>query len=142
MNNHPQITSLYNIYKQETQSFRKVHRMIDLFESIIKMHTIVILAEYFKRNQLSDTAKGLLAVGLRTPSLGTWQLFSRELFKELKTAEHPFIFPAFPNEFETLDKALNNEKTNVISFRNGYAHGATPSEEDCIKDIKQYEPFL
>jgi hypothetical protein len=116
--------------------------MIDLFESVIKMHTIVILAEYFKRNQLSDTAKGLLAVGLRTPSLGTWQLFSRELFKELKTAEHPFIFPAFPKEFETLDKALNNEKTNVISFRNGYAHGATPSEEDCIKDIKQYEPFL
>ena len=96
----------------------------------------------YKRNQLSDTAKGLLAAGLRTPSLGTWQLFSRELFKELKTAEHPFSFPAFTKEFETLDKALNNEKTNVISFRNGYAHGATPSEEDCIKDIKQFEPFL
>jgi hypothetical protein len=57
--------------------------MIDLFESIIKTYTVVIISEYVKRNKLSDTAKELLAYGLRTPSLGTWQLFSRVLFEEL-----------------------------------------------------------
>ena len=116
--------------------------MIDLFESIIKTHTIVIMAEYFNRNELSDTSKGLLAAGLRTPSLGTWQLFSRELFKELKAVQHPFLLADFVKEFELLDKALNNENTNIISVRNGYAHGATPSDEDCERDINQFESFL
>ena len=42
MQPHPQISSLYQIYLSETQSFRKVHRMIDLFETIIKIHTAVM----------------------------------------------------------------------------------------------------
>jgi len=142
MPNHPHIQSLYKIYLSETQPFRKVHRMIDLFETIIKTHTAVMMGEYFKHNQISDTAKGMLAAGLRTPSLGTWQLFSRELYKELKQAVHNFICHDFASAFEALDVALNKEKTNVISFRNGYAHGATPSDEQCENDIQQFEPFL
>ena len=82
------ITVLYDIYKSENQAFRKVHRMIDLFESIIKTHTAVILGEYVKHNKLSDAAKGMLAQGLRTPSLGTWQLFSRVLFCELQLSAY------------------------------------------------------
>lgn len=101
-----------------------------------------MMGEYFKHNQISDTAKGMLAAGLRTPSLGTWQLFSRELYKELKEANHGFLCNDFATAFEALDKALNQEKTNVISFRNGYAHGATPTDEQCENDIKQFEPFL
>jgi hypothetical protein len=116
--------------------------MIDLFETIIKTHTAVMMGEYFKHNQISDTAKGMLAAGLRTPSLGTWQLFSRELYKELKQANHGFLCNDFSTAFEGLDKALNQEKTNVISFRNGYAHGATPTDEQCENDINQFEPFL
>jgi len=74
--NHPHLAELFKIYQTESQPFRKVHRMIDLFESIIKSHTVVIIAEYVKHNKLSEAAKGMLAQGLRTPSLGTWQLFS------------------------------------------------------------------
>ena len=68
---HPHLSSLHELYLAETQPFRKVHRMIDLFESIIKTHTVVIMSEYVRHNKLSDTAKGLLSQGLRTPSLGT-----------------------------------------------------------------------
>ena len=142
MNNHPQIAELYKIYKSESQLFRKVHRMIDLFESIIKSHTVLIMTEYVKYNKLSDAAKGLLAQGLRTPSLGTWQLFSRVLFEELEKDNYPWLLPDFAGEFVTLDKALNVEKTNVIAFRNGYAHGATPIDAQCEADIKKFEPFL
>ena len=142
MKNHPQLIDLYRLYNQESQSFRKVHRMIDLFESIIKTHTVVILGEYFKQNKYSNAAKGLLASGLRTPSLGTWQLFSRVLYKELIADNHVFFQEDFAKEFEKLDKDLDNSKTNVISFRNEYAHGATPSDELCMEDIKRFEPFL
>ncbi len=142
MKNHPHLAELYTIYKSESQPFRKVHRMIDLFESIIKTHTVVILGEYFKQNKYSNAAKGLLATGLRTPSLGTWQLFSRVLYKELAAENHVFFQVDFAKEFEKLDKDLDNQKTNVISFRNEYAHGATPSDELCSEDIKRFEPFL
>ncbi len=141
-NNHPHIQSLYEYYQKEAQAFRKVHRMIDLFESIIKTYTVVILSEYIKQNKLSDSAKGLLSQGLRTPSLGTWQLFSRVLFEELQKDNYTWLVGEFPEEFLSLDKALNNEKTNVVALRNGYAHGATPSDAQCEEDIKKFEPFL
>ena len=142
MEKHPHIHTLYQLYLSEEQPFRKVHRMIDLFESIIKTHTVVILSSYVQHNKLSDSAKGLLAQGLRTPSLGTWQLFSRVLFEELQKDNFSWTLPVFAGEFGTLDKALNADKTNVISFRNSYAHGATPSDDQCREDIKKFEPFL
>jgi tetratricopeptide (TPR) repeat protein len=139
---HPHITELHKLYLSESQPFRKVHRMIDLFESIIKAHTGVIISEYVSHNRLSDSAKGLLSQGLRTPSLGTWQLFSRILIEELEKEQFAFNPGSFVKEFHELDKALNKEKTNVIALRNGYAHGATPSDEQCEIDIKQFDPFL
>ena len=142
MINQPHISKLYELYLSEPQPFRKVHRLIDIFESIIKMHTVVILAEYVNRNKLSDSAKGLLAQGLRTPSLGTWQLFSRVLFEELQHDSHNWMMPHFSADFSFLDKALKNTKTDVIAFRNGIAHGATPSDVQCERDILKYESFL
>jgi hypothetical protein len=58
---HIHIGSLYQLFLDETQPFRKVHRMIDLFESIIKSHSVVILSEYVNHNQLSEAAKGMLS---------------------------------------------------------------------------------
>ena len=142
MNQHPHLKTLHTLYAEEAQPFRKVHRMIDLFESVIKSHTVVIIAEYVQHNQLSDTAKGLLAQGLRTPSLGTWQLFSRVLFEELQAVNYAWTLSEFALGFEFLDKSLNSDKTNVIAFRNGYAHGATPSDEQCENDIRKFEPYL
>lgn len=139
---HPHLHTLHHLFLEETQPFRKVHRMIDLFESIIKTHTVVIMAEYVLQNKLSDAAKGLLSQGLRTPSLGTWQLFSRVLFKELEEDNFGWSLPSFTKEFAELDKALNNAKTNVIALRNGYAHGATPTDDACNADIQKFQPFL
>ena len=139
---HIHIGSLYQLFLEETQPFRKVHRMIDLFESIIKSHSVVILSEYVNHNQLSEAAKGMLSVGLRTPSLGTWQLFARVLFEELKVQGYEWSFADFPDEFSALEKALNADKTNVIAFRNSYAHGATPTDAQCKADVFKFEPFL
>ena len=138
----PHLTSLYDLYLSEGQPFRRVHRMVDLFESVIKTYTSVMMAEYFRRAEVSDAVKGLLANGLRTPSLGTWQYFSRELHRELKAAGHGFMIPGFEGSLEELEKALNKPETNVVSFRNAYAHGATPSDAQCLEDVSRYEPFL
>jgi len=65
---------------------------------------VVILSEYVKHNRLSESAKGMLAAGLRTPSLGTWQLLSRVLFEELKEQAYEWSFADFPSDFPALDK--------------------------------------
>ena len=62
---HAHLETLHQLYTSETQSFRKVHRMIDLFESIIKSHTVVVLGEYVKHNKLSDADKGMRLVYIR-----------------------------------------------------------------------------
>ena len=54
------------------KSFCMVHRMIDLFESLIKKHTFVINSEYVKHNKMTDTGKGILARDLMTPVFLTW----------------------------------------------------------------------
>ena len=168
---HPHLSSLHQLFQAETQPFRKVHRMIDLFESIIKTHTVVIVSEYVRHNQLSEAAKGLLSQGLRTPSLGTWQLFSRVLFSELQLDNYNWmideiqtefiisdnelfsqlekgkiVFPTFNKEkINLLKKERNKRKSNfddTIALRNSYAHGATPSDAQCLADIQKFEPFL
>jgi hypothetical protein len=142
MERHPHIQVLHHLFLSETQPFRKVHRMIDLFESLIKFHTVVILSEYVKHNRLSDNAKFLLAQGLYKPSLGVWKQIGSALFKELEEKNYNWLLPDFPIEFRKLDKALEQKKTNVIEFRNYYGHGATPPDEQCEADIQQFEPFL
>jgi hypothetical protein len=157
MDHHPHIKHLFELYKNEYQPFRKVHRMIDLFESIIKSYTAVILGEYLKHNTLSDAAKGMLAQGLRTPSLGTWQLFSRVLFSELQLSGYNWLIDELQSDFIISDNELNSKLENgkiifptfdkqklillkserkkiksnfddVISLRNSYANGATPTD--------------
>ena len=52
MEGHPHLSTLFILFNSENQPFRKVHRMIDLFESIIKYHTAIIMSEYFRRNKI------------------------------------------------------------------------------------------
>ncbi|MUT66851.1 AAA family ATPase [Paenibacillus sp. NEAU-GSW1] len=83
LTSHPHINAMIRLFEQEKQPFRKIHRMIDLFETIIKTHTAVLIGNYFHYAHISDAIKGYLANGLRTPSLGLWQDFSRTVADEL-----------------------------------------------------------
>ena len=125
---HPQIIRMIQLFEAESQPFRKAHRMIDLFETIIKTHTAVIVSNYFQQKDISDNIKGLLAQGLRVPSLGIWQVFSREIIKKIKDSEQPVFIEGFTEYFEAWDKKfLSGGKNDIISFRNSYAHLITPS---------------
>lgn len=208
---HIQINEMLRQFEGEALSaFRKVHKMIDLFETIIKTHTAAIMGSYFSLKNISDDIKSLLAFGLKTPSLGTWLLFSREIMSDLsipkklskeqyefsisklshselrsivekcyiRTSEEYFLdvnsmknikdgkkklIKCFGliNKYEFSPEIINKDfysyywkwiknisdgnsltKQDVISLRNNYAHGATPSEEECEADIKAYFPLL
>jgi hypothetical protein len=142
MKNHPHINVLYDLFDLENQPFRKVHRMIDLFESLIKYHTAIIMAEYFRSNYISDNVKRLFVKSLERPSLGYWQNISRILHKELEELNHDWFIYSFKEEFLILENLLNQAETNAINFRNKYAHGATPSDNKCREDIARFFPLL
>ena len=50
---HPHLLAVHRLFLAEQQAFRKAHRLIDLFESIIKTYTVVIMSEYVRHNRLS-----------------------------------------------------------------------------------------
>lgn len=138
---HPHINHMLRLYAAETVPFRKIHRMLDVFETIIKTHTAYIISDYFKQNNISDDIKGLLAEGLKAPSLGVWQFFSREIVKSFMkedTEGEKLFIKGFSAYFEEWDKLAEP----VITIRNIYAHGATPEDEICLEDIDKFEPIL
>ncbi|MBK8943630.1 MAG: hypothetical protein IPM32_00020 [Ignavibacteriae bacterium] len=137
--NHPQISNIIELYNSESQPFRRIHRQIDIFESILKTHTAVIVSDYFRHKTVSELIKGLLVEGLRVPSLGTWQYFSRQIIKEMKKNKYETFIPEFITYFTIWDK---KNVDNVINLRNKYAHGATPNDQECEKDLEIMNPIL
>jgi hypothetical protein len=126
--------TLLELYDQERNAFRKVHRLIDALEWAVKWHTVLAVSDLLREAQLTPRMKVLLAGGLRTPSLGMWNLFFREAVAALGS---PSV--AFSQEERLV---LLESKHQIVSFRNGYAHGATPEEESCLADCRKMEPVL
>ena len=143
---HPHIVKMISLYEGETQPFRKVHRLVDLLESLIKTHTAIILSNYFAANNISDKIKVILAEGLRVPSLGIWHLFNRELIAEIGLSEFSFSTKNICQQYSEFAVAkFSKDFTNIdkiINFRNSLAHGATPSDENCSVIIAEIEPLL
>ena len=137
----PHLHAVHSLYAAEQVPFRKVHRLIDLFESLIKTYTIVIIGESLRYNRLSEAAKDLLSQGLRAPSLRTWVLIGRELYKELGGNKFKWTAEGFDIAFEDLIKALNQSKTDAVALRNKYTQGATPVDAECMADIRQFHPL-
>jgi hypothetical protein len=137
----------------DRQPFRSVHRLVDAIEVFAKLHTVAgvcafadaITARDGQQPDESIKLRVMLAAGLRTPSLGTWWQFSRQSALALRALglEHPL-----PNADESilgkrsaLRKAFD-DTDNLIQFRNGYAHGATPSDAACAADLRRVMPRL
>lgn len=128
---------------RETNPFRKVHRLVDAIEVLVKLHTVVMVSHYTEIAETAPAIKGLLATGLRTPSLGIWWQFAREVASSLREVG---VAPFVPGmDAYLLDSSFFKEMEqadNLIAFRNKYAHGATPKDEGCASDVRKYRPRL
>lgn len=141
----------------EQQAFRSVHRLIDAIEVLCKLYTVASVSTFLEvlKEKLTsnpsfnetefDKIKVMLATGLKTPSLGIWWSFARDTAKVLDLLKEKNVLPHFNKELTTknslLKKAFDSEK-NLISFRNNYAHGATPSEQICANELAEKWPII
>jgi len=146
------------IREDEAQPFRRVHRFIDLIEVFCKLYTAASMATFLHalRNRIdSDNSsiseesftkvKVMLAAGLKTPSLGIWWKFARDISAILKELNIPHILQGAEKELlndkSSIKKAFDGNN-NLIAFRNSYAHGATPSDATCKKDLEEFWPRM
>lgn len=146
------------VLEDDAQPFRKVHRLIDLIEVFCKLYTAASIATFLHalRNRIDqeNTAlteesftkvKVMLAAGLKTPSLGIWWKFARDIASILKELNIPHILPGAEKELihdkSSIKKAFDGNK-NLITFRNSYAHGATPTDAACKKDLEEIWPRM
>ena len=134
------LKNLLDLYDSETVGLRKVHRLIDLFEWVIKWHTVVVVSDILRENQLSDEMKVLFSAALQTPSLGHWFHIFRDVLNAL---ENPLLDWSSMQSLLDVDKELErSQHAQIVQFRNGYAHGATRSDELCLQDCDVYFPIL
>lgn len=134
----------WQAYQQESEPFRKVHRLIDAIEVFVKLHTVAVVSQYVRRDDVSPTIRALLAAGLKTPSLGIWWQFAREVTRALEEEGAGEIYPQSRRSLikkGQLFKAMEGQN-NLIAFRNGYAHGATPPSDRCKQDMQRYGAIL
>ncbi|WP_022836932.1 ATP-binding protein [Salisaeta longa] len=129
---------LLRLIGAESSPFRQVHRLIDAIEWAVKWHTTLALSDLLAQGDIPKSVKLLLARSLQTPSLGTWHRFFREAVAAFDAVE---TTPALSwNRFERLT-GLEDEH-NLVNFRNKYAHGATPNDDECQRDVEQFLPVL
>ncbi len=138
------LVAALNKFDQEVQPFRKVHRLIDAIEVFVKLHTVAVVADVFAAEEVDPEVQGKLAAGLRTPSLGVWWMFARDF---AESAYGQGKTPLAPGLDATTRKkgalySLMEGDGNLISFRNGHAHGATPEDDDCQADMDRVLPRL
>ena len=128
------LSRLVGKFENETNSFRKVHRLIDTFEWIIIYHTVIALSCLKQSSEFSTEVRTILSNKLNKISLGTWHRLYTNCCKSLKNNNSPFPKP------KGFNRIIQN--SDIISFRNEYAHGATPSEVDCLNDCNNKFPAL
>lgn len=146
------------ILEDQGQPFRKVHRLIDLIEVFCKLYTTASMATFLNALQnrienenaaLSEESftkiKVMLAAGLKTPSLGIWWKFARDISAILRELNIPHILNGTEKELlndrSEIKKAFDGNN-NLIAFRNRYAHGATPTDAACKKDLEEIWPRM
>jgi len=140
--------------EDQAQPFRQVHRLIDTIEVFCKLYTVAGVSQLAElivelggeedHRERLDTMKAMLSSGLRTPSLGVWWMFARESARAIEALGRAHVLPdgvtVLTGDKSKLRRSFDGYKNTKswITFRNGYAHGATPKDEECKADLNRY----
>ena len=130
-------------FQTETQPFRKIHRLVDTVEVLLKLHTVVLVSQWVAEQRVTPRLRDLLARGLATPSLGTWWEFARETARALQTeGAAPFVPGLYAFVLSGRLASEMNGQNNFLALRNAYSHGATPPDSVCAQDVTDMTPRL
>lgn len=128
---------LFTIVKEfhiEENVFKKSHRLINVFEWIYKWHSVLVVSDLMRGNKIAEDMKLFLSQVLREPSMGNWYYIFDYALEEMSAFSIDWV------NLETL--RAKHKRHGIVSFRNKYAHGAIPDDDECVFDCKEYYPVL
>jgi hypothetical protein len=130
-------------YEQTRPSFRKLHRLVDVYEVLLK-YTAIIAVQNFYAAGLAATFPDRdrdIRDCLSRPMLGHWQGFLRNVLKCFAQREDAifsrelflFHFRSFSDEPKQ-QKHITDQGAagQLLTLRNELAHGATLPDEEVI----------
>lgn len=127
------------VYEDLEAGLRNALRLVDLFEVLLKYIASVAISDVVRGPGFSEDLQSFLAESLQIPSLGHWAGYLRICANELSNREQePFIAEIVDYQ----EKYIKGEIDILLALRNSYAHGATPPEEQCIRDCIENMPRL
>ena len=153
----PPIEAAKSEYDREKQSFRKLNRLIDCYEALMKFMAIIAIQDFYKNidivlenrsidNDIRSKLTNQYGIGL-----GHWvELLKNALTGFANHQEKIFCSELFLFCYQRFDINLkftnhfleNGESQRIIDLRNHLRHGATLSEDDSKSRLEEYSPVL
>ncbi len=131
------------LYLDEVDPFRRVHRLIDLVELIVKVPAAVFIGHYVRRHHLDPEVQREVGRRMRRPALGDWWRMTQIVAEAVRAAPERFDVSGLLEHVIVSKRSLKREldgAENLINFRNHYAHGASADDVVCSADVARYQP--
>ncbi len=140
-------------YGREQQAYRRLHRLVDVYEAVIKYAAIIAVRNFYTLHLAAvfPNTDRLIRERLPLPKLGDWVGMLREVLRCF--AERPDdlfssdLFLFYYREFGVKPRprplfADHGASGRLLQLRNSLAHGATLPDEEAEGLLARYEPDL
>lgn len=126
---------LYRSFCEEQQEYAKARRLIDVFESVIRVLTVLVIAGECQRTK--NSIEALLDISnLSRPSLGSYVSF---LFSQLPLSSSGHVVEAIRTSDFT---KLRGDCDDFVTCRNEFGHSAVFSPQRSLSIVSEFEPKL
>jgi hypothetical protein len=146
----PPLNLIFDKYESEMQQYKKLHRLVDVFEGLLKYLSIIAIQDFYRcrLNSKFPDVDTRICLHIGRPYLGYWQSFLEDVlscfgnYQEFLFSKeiYSFYFHNFGHTTKVTPQARNISR--LIQLRNILGHGATLSEEEAHFKILEYEPLL
>ncbi|MDQ1354613.1 MAG: hypothetical protein QG657_4922 [Acidobacteriota bacterium] len=123
------------------EPIKKFKRQLDLFETILKFFSIVVVSEYLAgEKRIPDIDSRVIAERICTRGMGDWFQMSLEFYKNKKELPDHFFLDIFSNFFTGKNRKL---MADLIELRNiKWGHGSKLSDAEYNKLIKESNEII
>ena len=135
------LSEIYYELKYDLEPVEKFKRQIDLFETILKFFSIVVISEYLSgEKRILDFDSQVLAERIFTRGMGDWFQMSLELYKIKKEFPDHFFIDRFSNFFKGKNRNLMAAFIEIRDTK--WGHGSKLPAIDCDGLIKECNDII
>ncbi|MCC7105707.1 MAG: cyclic nucleotide-binding domain-containing protein [Chloroflexi bacterium] len=142
------IAALVRKLAVEEQPDRRIARLLDVHEVLVKYTCMALLADYLRGRNRSPEADALVSAALRKPTLGQLDSMARRVVKTFEGVRRDLLFMPELLDFYYDEHGHASPTSRALlaltSFRNRLKHGAEGARDDesFVADWERYGPVV